>query len=370
MNTYVFSIFDILPYFFVFALLIIICNLKLPIKNKLFYCFFVTFLLAAIRYGVGYDYQNYADAVKDQQVGGSSFDRFEPLSQLMIIFARATHYQLFFVIGSFLTIYPIYRLCLKYSISPCTSFLVFYLHPMLYLNGLSVVRNAIAYSFVCYAFCILSEKKYFKSLLLIIVACLFHKAAFVGLLIYPIYFIKNSRILYISIYILSFLVASVLSALISNYSESLLLLSDAERYMNRESEGGGLMTIVVNGFCIVNFILWPQISRHSKDAARYLSIYCVGTFLWNVFLVFNITLATRLYLFYGYVIILIVPYYYLSLSSKIRPLAVRIVLAFFFLLFSSSFYINVSSFLEHPGKMSLIPYQTIFFGEDYSNLQE
>ena len=367
MSNYVFSIIDILPYFIILAVLLIVNNYKMAVKNKLFVFFIISFILSALRYGIGYDYDGYKDIINGE-LNEHALERFEPLSQVMVYIARATHYQVFFIIGSFLTIFPVYKICAKYSLNPTLSFIVYFLHPLLYLNSYSIVRNAIAFSFVLYAFCILLEKKYIKSLIIIFIAALFHKSAFVGLLIYPICFIKSSRLLYLSLYISSFLISLLVSLIIAQYAESFMLIASADDYMNRESEGGGTMTFIVNGLCIINLLLWPKISKCGSNASKLLAMYCVGTSFWNVFLIFNITLASRLYLLFAYTIILIAPYYYLSFAFQKRSLALRIVKMFFILLFCSYFYINVSSFLRQPSKMSNIPYQTIFWGQDFSNL--
>ena len=54
---------------------------------------------------------------------------------------------------------------------------------------------------------------------------------------------------------------------------------------------------------------------------------------------------------------------------KYQGITKRIIFSFFILLFTSHFYINVSSYLEHPDKMSTVPYQTVFWYTDYNNLQ-
>lgn len=337
-------------------------------NKKVSLCFIVLFLFAAVRYGVGYDYYSYLSYVTNER-DESNYESVEPLSRLLMQLAIYTHYQLFFALGSLLTIYPVFIICKKYSINPVMSLLVFYLHPAFYLAFFSIVRNGIAISFVFYAIMMLQEKKLIKSVALIICACLFHKSALIGILIYPLFYFPSNKRLHLVAFVVSFGLSILMARMITQYGAAFELMGKAERYLNSDAKGGGLMTIIVNGLGVVNLYFWDKIKKCRCGYDKLLGMCNVGVCLWNIFLPLNITMAERFSLAFMTPIILIVPCYSQCFSLKIRMLVRRLTYLFFIALFCSHFYISIASFLKSPERMSSIPYQTVFFGEDYSNLQ-
>lgn len=368
MNFYEFSLTGILPYIIVTVLLFAIQNMKINSNKKAWYCFWILFLFAAIRYGIGYDYYGYMACCK-HLVQDYTIDRFEPLSRVLVEVSYRTHFQVFFIISSFLTIFPVFLACKKLSVNPAFSLLIFFLHPSLYLNSLSIVRNAIAISIVLYAIVLLVNKKLKWSICLIIVAMLFHKSAFIAFLIYPLYYIKINRKMHLMLYIVSFALSVWVANVITQHARELVILQYAEHYIvDKAGEGGGTLTYIVNGLCLYNFIIWEKISKMNKMNAFFLASYNIGCCIWNVFLSLDSTLANRLSLFFLQSIILIVPYYQYVEGVKNAQLIRKVTLAFFTLLYTSYFIINISAYIKDPThRMSNIPYQTIFYHNDYSN---
>lgn len=363
---YEFSIIDIFPYLLVFILLSFFLVIDGGKEKKAFFCFLTMFVFSAIRYGIGYDYYAYMK-MSLQLVEDYTIDRIEPLSKFLLIVASYTHYQVFFVLGAFLTLYPVYRACLKLSVNPAYSLFLYFLFPVFYLESFSIVRNAIAYSFVLYSFLLLCEKKRFFSLLFIITAALFHKSALIGLFIYVLYFIKNYRILHIILYLSSFVISALLLRTISQYSDAIVLLADVEKYSEVGRSEGGSMKLIVNAINIVNFILWGFLSKLNNKNALYLGFFNVGVCLWNAFIGIDSTISLRLSSFFMIFIIFIAPQYKESIPQSYKLLVGRITFLFFVALFASYFAINVRAYLENPERMSNIPYQTIFYHTDYDN---
>ena len=368
MTTYYFSILDILPYFIVLLLLIFISCMNTSGSKKALLCFIVLFLFAAIRYGIGYDYYSYLSYILHDR-DDYQYEKMEPFSLILVEIAYYTHYQSFFALGSLLTLYPVYLICKKYSVNPALSLIVFYLHPLFYLAYLSIVRNGIAISFVFLAFIYLQEKKILKSILFLLCACMFHKSAIIGVLIYPIYYFFNYRYMHLIAYLFSFGLSLLMSRVITQYASAFELVSIAERYMDKGAEGGNLMSVIINSMGIINLLLWKKIESCGTDYGKYLALCNFGVCLWNICLPLNYTMANRFCLFFFTPIILIIPCYNLIFSLKKRAIIKRLTYLFFILLFCSHFYINVSSFLKSPDRIGSVPYQTVFFGKDYSNLQ-
>ena len=366
-SVYQFSLFGIIPYYFVLLCLLVLYVNGVNKFQQTKWCFWAIFILAAIRYGVAYDYFSYRGIILED-VDDQELVRLEPFSRIIVELARITHYQLFFIIGSFLTIYPIYKVCIKYSIDPTLSLIVYYLYPSFYLEGLGIVRNAIAFSFVFYAFMLLLEKKKAKTALFLLCAAMFHKSAFIAFLIFPVLYLIQSKKLYLGMYIFSFMVSALIAAVIGAYADQIMLLSAAQQYVENETAGGGMMTFIINGICILNFILWARLEIADAFVKFYLCSYTVGACLWNVFLPIDAVMAGRFCSFFTIPLLLIVPIYPCVISKEYEVFIKRQIVVFFILLFTSHFYINISAYLESPGKMSTVPYQTIFWYTDYNNL--
>ena len=227
MHTYEFSLLDIVPYYIVLALFYFVINKKITSKKKAQYCFVILFVFSAIRYGIGYDYYSYK-ALATRSVLEHAYERMEPLSEFLLEIAYRSHYQVFFAVGAFLTLYPLYKVYLKHSISPVYSLLIYYLFPLFFLGNQSIVRNGIAFTFVFCAFTLLLEKGK-KNLILSIVflacACFFHKSALVGVLIYPLFYVKHFRSMHLIAYFASFGLSFIATNTIGDYYNQYELLA-------------------------------------------------------------------------------------------------------------------------------------------------
>ena len=363
---YEFHIVDLAPYGIIVVILTLLLVSKTELRKKAYFCFLVLFFFSAIRYGIGYDYYAYMKMVLNN-TEDYSIERIEPLSRVLLSTAYHTHYQVFFVLSSFLTIFPLYRACIKLSINPAYSLIIYFLFPVYYLESFSIIRNAVAYSIVLYSFVVLNERKYLYSVVLIVIAALFHKSALISLLFYFIFFIKPGRLLNIIFYLSSFAISAFLLEAISQYADLFFLLSDVEKYTEVGRAEGGTMNYIVNGLNIINFLLWSQLSAKDKNNSLYLCLFNIGVCLWNAFLAIDSTISLRLSSFFMIFIIFLVPQYKTIFVGKNQLFVNRMVYLFFLILFSSYFYINVSAYLDNPERMSNIPYQTVFYHTDYDN---
>ena len=62
---------------------------------------------------------------------------------------------------------------------------------LLYVNTLNIVRQSIALSFMALAISLLLSKKFYQACVVIIIACLFHKTAIIGLVIILVAYLFN-----------------------------------------------------------------------------------------------------------------------------------------------------------------------------------
>lgn len=371
MELYSFSWLDFFPYLLVLFLLLSVSKSNKSNRLKSQYAFYIIFIFSAIRYGVGFDYYTYQSMVFGD-VDDFLVESLEPLSLLLIRFASKTHFQILFVASSFVTFYPIYRICRKYSINPAYSLLILYLMPFIYFECISAIRNAMAYGLVFFSFKYLYEKKHLRYIVVMMCAIMFHKSAVIGFLLYPMVLLgqKNTRSIHIIIYIGSFFLSVVVGRYISQYAMYLSVLSKVESYVNHESSGGTLLTLLINCFNIFNFIYWNKLKNLNAANYLFLSIVSVGVCLWNIFLPLDFTLASRFSTFFILFDILIIPYYIYIWGNKKIVLARKLVTSFFISLFLGLMIHTALSIQNKPERTTCFPYQTIFYHHDYKNIHE
>lgn len=372
MNTYVFSVFDLMPYIILLFILLLISYKRISDARKTKYMFFTVLVFACIRYGVGYDYCGYK-ALVEEKVVDYQLLRFGYLSRVLVLIGRNTYFQVFFILGSLLTIVPVYFLCKKLSINPVMSFWIYILNPLFFLPGMGVVRNAIAYSFVLLSayFFFESKAKGKKYIILsagcIIIGYFFHNSAFVGVLIYPILYLSSKRKTAVSLYFLSVVLAIVGSNYLIDFLGNYDLFERAFIYATeKEHTGGGTMTYVINGMGVVFLFFWNSISKHGSLAQYCLKLNNVGVCLWNILLPLDVVLANRIATFFLLFSILLVPYVAKTYGSK--SIITQAIYPFFLLFFISSFALSIMGHLNNKEDMANLPYQTIFHYNHYANI--
>lgn len=368
MITYKFSILDLIPYFLLLlTVFAIYYNRSIMSQKKAVYITLLLTAFSAVRYGVGYDYFNYQYFIDNVWV---DIDNIELFPRLLIFASRKTSVSLFFVVTSILIFLPLYKACRNLSIDPAFSVIIYMLCPMFFLESLSIVRNAVAYSLVLWAFSELSINNRFKAMLIFISAICFHLSAIVSLPILLLWKFRNKSMLGLNIvmYISSFLFSYLLEVFIMSLDSFWIGIDRIQGYVNFGRETSGLMSIVVNSIGVVNLMLYNTLLKYDRNAAIYATYVNVGMVLWNLFLPIDSTIALRFSSFYLLFLLIILPYYPRLLLSY-RHFVNNFTIVFFMVFFISSFWININGFLEHKGyKISYLPYRTIFYHNNYANI--
>lgn len=342
----------------VFFLFVVLFYIKNNRKKKLLKSLFLfAFIYAAIRYGIGYDYYVYKDIIEGNS-DTFKLERLEVLPRYLAIFSGQIHYQLFFAVCSFITIYSVYYVSKRISTNPTISFSVYLLFPLFYVDGLGVIRNAVAYSLVFLMFYELYKGQRIKSILFWLLAIGFHYSAFVAVLIYPFYYLFNKKSFHIAIYILSLFGAALVAPLLENHLSQLFLVSKVLRNVESEiTSTGGTMFYVINFIAILNLLLWRRLVSVNKDNILYLKMVNLGVCLWNLFLFVDPTTALRLSNFFLLYITLLFPSYRFVYS---KVLLGRAMITFVALLFVASISLNLYAYYGKGRNMSVIPYQVFF----------
>lgn len=367
MQTYYFSYFDLLPYIILLVLLFTILSINVNNKIKARNIFFVILVFSSIRYGIGYDYIAYKSDILHSNGGYDPLELEELVPRHIGYFARATHYQLFFVITSFLVLYPVYFVSKHLSLAPDLSMIVYVLHPLFFLDGLGTIRNAVAYSMLLLVFYYLYTDKKLVSFLIFVIACFTHKSAFIGFLLYPLFFLKLSKNTNIILFVITFIFqASSVSSLIINFAPGFSVVENGLHYLEEERTGGGKMAIALNLIGVLNFFLWNRLVKVNTSNIIYLNYINCGLCLWNFFHPISETISLRFSVYFLLFLILLAPSY-CNIFGKKHYFTIKKIIVLLMLLFViSNFYIVIAYGKANDHK-SFLPYQTIFKYVDYSN---
>ena len=193
-------------YLFLVLILFLLCRKgeKSNSKKYIITAYLLLFIVFAIRFDVGNDYDQYYEAIKRlfykartsnytiaqiYRMDDEGEFSFYYISWIIgKLFSSNTYYLVFAVYG-FVTVYFLYKALDKYS---CHSWgLLAYFFTGLLFFAWDGTRQGAALSIVLYAFTFLQEKKFLKYIIYISAAAIFHTSA---LIMIPVYFISYVRI--------------------------------------------------------------------------------------------------------------------------------------------------------------------------------
>lgn len=156
----------------------------------IFICFAQMYLISAYRYEIDSDYAQYATGFYKMAVSGFSEMTYEDweigfilLNKIIGLFT--TKVSVFIAITSLIILVGPAFLVAKYSKHPFISIFI-YLNIYLFYLDMNFIRQAIAMSIICFAYKFLIERKFWKYLLIILLAATFHLTV---LYMIPVYFI-------------------------------------------------------------------------------------------------------------------------------------------------------------------------------------
>lgn len=196
---------------------LVFCTGKRTRLKKILYvcvCFLQLYLISSVRYLVGGDYSMYTEGFFSMVVDTARYGFFETLSYKdweigyillnKIIGLFTADYKIFImVISIFPLIGPAYLIA-RYSKN---AFISVFLYVNLYLFYLDMnfVRQAIAMSIICFAYGFLVEKKFWRFLLLVVIASLFHFTVLYMIPVFVVCLLKvNTRTLLLYLFGLLF----------------------------------------------------------------------------------------------------------------------------------------------------------------------
>lgn len=212
---------------------------------------------------------------------------------------------------SILTFYVFYKVLRKYCIYPLIGFCI-YLSRFFLVRNMMQIRSALAFFIVLYFTNLVTEKKFGKFLLIVLLASSIHYSA---LMFLPAYFICKMELsqkqvlkIVLSVFLFTFLVANVVVLYIVNIPE---LKAIIYTYIDENTYGysSGLTNpMIYFQVCLLIFYTYKETSLKHIDDNYYAirSMYLFGTCLLIVFNLFAV-LAGRLSTIFSTYEILMLP---------------------------------------------------------------
>ena len=360
---YTFSFVDLIPYIIVllYACFFNLCKIKST--NSTYAIYIVLLLFSALRFDVGWDYEAYVPVV-EQRVELYRIENVEWLSKIIMSIAYKLNFtQLFFMINSLVAIYPIYYVSKRYSVLPVLSIYLFLCDPIFFINGLSIVRNASAFSLVFLAYHFLRQKKYLFAVISVLIAGGFHSSGYIGFILIFLNFIKLNRIATIIIFISSFFISEVFQQIIGGLNSEMLALKKLASYAAGEVETGPFLKIIIYGVAIFHLIFWKKLVAINKNNEFLIVLVCIGASIWSA-MSFASTISFRFCIYFFLFNILLIPNY-LYIDINYRKIVHQIILLGFGLYFLMNIGMYVNAYLNGSEKIGFIPYK-LFFNQDYS----
>lgn len=354
------NILDFIPYF----VLVTICWFFAYYQTKdnagLKVIFWTMLIFSAIRLDVGWDYPAYVELIEGKMTD-RQFDRIEWLSSGLMLLARHTFTQLYFIINSVIGMVCIYQVVKRYSVDAKLSLYTFLTFSLFYLMTMNIIRNFTAVLMVMYACSLFLQRKYLFYMIIIFLAAGMHKSAYVGFLIPVIYYFQQGRKFNIILFVTSFLLTQVIMMLILSIGGNNPILKNVIYYIIHNTGGSGkIYQYLIYLINIIFFIYWDRLVRIDPLNKFWLNLTNVGVCFWILFS-FQSTLSFRLSLFFIVYIIILIPALINTFSDRYRKLIRQGIMIMLAMLFFLNLYILAVAYNE--GKIvqaSFLPYNVFF----------
>ena len=324
----------------------------------------VIFLFCALRFEIGYDYLSYTNLMKNFSLHDTLYsvrmDELEPLSAYLLKLCVRLDPHLFFVISSAIIVGGFWYAIKKTSKYPIESLWLFIALPFFFMDSLSIVRNAMAYTCVFLAIVLYNDTKrgFLYKLLLIIIAYFFHTSGAIGLLIFfPWGKIKHSLLW--GIFIASFLFGS---SMISTVFKYVIFLGDYafgqfDVYINGDLDlkGGEIMKYLILGLALLVLIFYKKIVYCGGEKFKYyVGLIVIGGSLYAAFIDFP-HVAQRFCTYFYTPLLFVLPILFHSFKIK-KKLIITGCLCMFIL-----YLVNMhNGTMNKDGSSAVYPYKTIF----------
>lgn len=253
---------------------------------------------------------------------------------------------LFFIVNSFITMFCVFRTIFDFSSDRWMSVIIFLGFPLFYLNSLSVVRFFTALSIVFYGYRFIVKGNFFRYLLTILIASMFHISSLFAILFYLIRKIRlnflNQLLIVCSLPLLEWLLYSVATSYSPYY---------AGYFSHTMIQQGSKAIYFILAVWLLAFYLHNSLMKNNSLAKSSYNIYFIGVIIYSYFY-YQGTLGHRQSLYGTIFSLLLIP----QLFDLIHDVKLKMILKFILYTMLFIFYY----FVLLIGKRAYIPYLTIF----------
>ena len=284
-------------------------------KRQIIGAMVVITLFSALRYGIGYDYYTYLDAVSTANIDGFEASRFEFVPRQIAIFSANTNPYLFFVITSvFISVFTCVSILRAEDKMRWPAFVFYLCFPLCYMYGLATVRQAMATSVILCAITVFNGRRLWQ-IALITLAILCHITSIVAIIILlPLEKLKRWHLL--AIFVLSFFSGELLPVFVSSFDS---LLSDFAffvkftTHMDNASTANDMQKIrfliyIIAFICILcyNSHVFPKLEK--EKFKYFISLVCIGASFFALFWNIDGSMSKRFCMFFFSSAMFVLPY--------------------------------------------------------------
>ena len=286
-------------------LIAMFCTIPSLNKKAPFYIltFSTLFLFLALRYNYGNDYLSYFTIHNQINSGMSAWGENDTLFKYLNLTIKNFYWLIAFI--SMFYIVTIYYLN-EYWIS---IFLLLF-NPYLFLIHLSSLRQTIAICFIIWAVNLGIKRGFFSYLILILIACGFHKSAIVMLPLY--FFMKESKIKKNNIITILIILTILMTTPLLNSILNKIIIYFPNNYKFYLEQGlqNSITSTLISGIFFIITIL--NINKLDGKSIVYGKLYLVSTII--SILAFKVSMISRIGMYFDVFMIIAIP----NILSKVK----------------------------------------------------
>lgn len=341
-------------------------NGSVSLKKKVMYCLLITLpiiFIQGFRYDVGTDYMSYSSLYRGFSEGNDTFYAWYANEPLFIFMCRIIYFVTqggqysFFIVDAILMNVLLFITFDYYKDQVSLPFMYFFYYLLCFPYFLNIERQGLAVIIVWYATRYVHQKKFFKFLLCILIATLFHNTAIFGAAFYFINFLRGKYSVYVKTAVALFVIFSpfilewgirFLSSHVELFRKYLKFLktdmTETVEYVNTN--------LIFMAFLILVLFLFFRFLRKSGLDMLWILFLCFAQLL--AYVINNyIDWGFRMSFYFEFGMMYAYSFFY----AKLKYRANKIVLQSF-LIVSLLFYFTYKFYIQ--GNCQIIPYQFIW----------
>lgn len=310
--------------------------------------FIISCLFLGLRYDVGWDYMAYYDTITDH-LSTNIVNNGEILNVLLIDISRWLNQAgIYFFLNAVIQLYCVFYIINKYSLHKWLSVLIYLCFPLFYLNTFSVIRFATALAISFLSFDYIVKKQPLKFIFSILIACMFHKTAFVCLAFYVLYRVTLNYKTICMLLICGGVGWKALIFLVSKYSPGYLV------YLGSTSNQEGKVWLIIFWLILIAAIAVKYYCKNSNKLFDLESnIFLLSVFIYTILFQYG-TIGHRLSLYGTIYAILLVPQIIKNFQWKERTILIQIIKYGFIVIFLIYVFLGRSTYLPYKTILSII----------------